>query len=111
MKSGVRMTRKQAVGMQELIQEYIKNMKLSAGLNTQRIFAAWDEVSCAGPYTTRRFFRDGNLYITLNSSLVRNRLYFQKEDLIQRMNKFLLEDDLFVKDDPRVSLVKTLILK
>ena len=73
-KSPVRITRKRAMSMEELVPLYIKSMKLSAGLNTHRIFAAWDEASGAAGYTLKRFFRDGKLYITLNSSVVRNHL-------------------------------------
>ena len=109
-KSPVRITRKRALSMEELVPMYIKSMKLSAGLNTHRIFAAWDEASGAAQYTLKRFFRDGKLYITLNSS-VRNHLSFQNAELVERINHILSMDELFVKDDPRVSFVRELILK
>ena len=35
-------SRKDPVAMEELVQMFIKSMKLSAGLNTRRIFEAWD---------------------------------------------------------------------
>lgn len=110
-RSPVRITRKRALSMEELVPMYIKSMKLSAGLNTHRIFAAWDEASGAAAYTLRRFFRDGKLYITLNSSVVRNHLSFQNAELVDRINHILSMDELFVKDDPRVSYVRELILK
>lgn len=97
--------------MEEVIAMYIKSMKLSAGLNTQRIFAAWDDASGAGAFTLKKFFRDGKLYITLNSSVVRNQLSFQKDALLEKMNGILSEDELFTKDDSRVSFVEELILK
>ena len=53
----IRIHRKEAVSMDQLVQQYIKSMKLAAGLNTQRIFAAWDACSGAGPFTLRRYFR------------------------------------------------------
>lgn len=107
----VRMARKKALSMDEVISMYIKSMKLTAGLNTQRIFAAWDEASGAAPYTLKRFFRDGKLYITLGSSVVRNHLSFQREALVDRMNAILSQDELFSGDDAKVSFVKELILK
>ena len=107
----VRIARKQAMSMEELIPLYIKSMKLSSSLNTQRIFAAWDEASGAAPFTLKRFFRDGKLYITLSSSVVRNQLSFQSAALIDKMNAILAGDELFLKDDPRVSYVRELILK
>ena len=110
-KGTVRIARKQAMSMEELIPLYIKSMKLSAGLNTQRIFAAWDEASGAASFTLKRFFRDGRLYVTLSSSVVRNRLSFQKDALVEGINSILARDELFIKDDPRVSYVRELILK
>lgn len=110
-KSPVRITRKRAMSMEELIPMYIKSMKLSTGLNTHRIFAAWDEASGAAQYTLKRFFRDGKLYITLSSSVVCNHLSFQNAELVERINQILSRDELFVRDDPRVSFVRELILK
>lgn len=110
-KPTVRIARKQAISMEELIPLYIKSMKLSSGLNTQRVFAAWDEASGAAPFTLKRFFRDGRLYITLSSSVVRNQLSFQSAALVEKINSILSRDDLFLKDDPRVSYVNELILK
>ena len=97
--------------MEELVQMFIKSMKLSASLNTRRIFEAWDAASGASRYTLRRYFRDGKLYITLNSSMVRNQLGFQKAELVDRINEILREDELFLKDDPQVKFVEELILK
>lgn len=97
--------------MDEVVKQYIKSMKLAAGLNTQRIFAAWDACSGAGEFTLKRFFRDGKLYITLSSSVVRNQLHFQKEDLVEKMNRFLSEDNLFTEDNRTVGYIRELILK
>ena len=97
--------------MDELVKQYIKSMKLAAGLNTQRIFEAWDACSGAGEFTLRRFFRDGKLYITLSSSVVRNQLHFQKQDLVEKMHRFLLDDSLFTEDNSTVGFIQELILK
>ena len=107
----IRLHRKEAVGMDVLVDHYIKSMKLAAGLNTQRIFAAWDACSGAGPYTLRRFFREGKLYITLNSSVIRNQLSFQKDSLVEKMNAFLAQDQLFTADNRSVGFIQQLILK
>ena len=88
--------------MDRLVQEYIKQMKLAAGLNTQRIFAAWDACSGAGPFT---------LNITLNSSVIRNQLYFQKDVLVEKMNAYLSQDELFTSDNRTVGFIENLILK
>ena len=111
MEGPVRIHRKEAVGMDVLVHQYIKSMKLAAGLNTQRIFAAWDACSGAGSFTLRRFFRGGKLYITLSSSVIRNQLYFQKKELIEKMNAYLSQDELFTEDNLSVNFVQELILK
>ena len=107
----VRIHRKEAVSMDEVVKQYIRSMKIAAGLNTQRIFAAWDACSGAGEFTLKRFFRDGKLYITLSSSVVRNQLHFQKEDLVEKMNRFLSNDSLFTEDNRTVGYIQELILK
>ena len=107
----VRIHRKEPMGMDALVKEYIKSMNLSAGLNTQRIFAAWDACSGAAPFTLKRFFRGGKLYITLSSSVLRNQLYFQKAELMEKMNAFLSKDELFTQDDRTVSFIEELILR
>ena len=107
----VRIHRKEAVSMEQLVQQYIKSMKLAAGLNTQRIFAAWDACSGAGPFTLRRFFRGGTLYITLNSSVIRNQLYFQREELVRKMNSYLSQDELFTADNRTVGEIRELVLR
>lgn len=107
----VQIHRKEAVGMDKIVSEYIKSMKIAAGLNTQRVFAAWDACSGAGPFTLRRFYRGGKLYITLNSSVLRSQLVLQKQQLIEKMNAFLQQDALFTPDNKTVGFIQELILK
>ena len=103
--------RKEALTMEEVVDEFIKSAKLASGLNTQRVFAAWDECSGAGPFTLRKYFRSGTLYITLNSSVIRNQLFFQKEALIEKMNAWLSSDRLFTPDNRTAGFVKDLVLR
>lgn len=107
----IRIHRKEAVSMDQLVHQYIKSMRLAAGLNTQLIFAAWDACSGAGPFTLRRYFRGGKLYITLGSSVIRNQLYFQRAELIEKMNAYLSNNELFTEDNRTVSFIQELILK
>ena len=108
---GNRIGRKEAQGMQELVELYIKEMKLTSGFNRQRIFEAWDVVSGASRFTLDRFFRDGMLYCTISSSVVRNQLYFQKEILVQMLNEELRKDELLTWDWSKGPCVKSLILR
>ena len=109
MAGGNRIGRKDAQGMEELIRLYIREMKLSSGFNRQRVFEAWDAVSGASRYTIDRFFRDGMLYCTISSSVVRNQLYFQRDALVEKMNGFLEKDPLFIKGAGPA--VKNIVLK
>lgn len=106
-----RVARKSAAPLSELIRAWLKAERLTAGLNTQRIFAAWDAASGAGRYTVRRFFRDGRLYITVDSSVVRSQLYFQRDALLDKINALLAQDELFTSDDTHTGPVRELILK
>ena len=106
-----RVARKTALPLSELIQEYLRTSKLTPGLNTQRIFAAWDAASGAGRYTIRRFFRDGKLYITVDSSVVRSQLAFQRDTLLAKVNALLAQDELFTRSEGDADTVKELILK
>ncbi len=103
--------RKNALPMETLVKAYVKSMGLAPGLNTRRIFAAWDACSGAAPFTLKRFFRNGTLYITVSSSMVRNQLYFQRDLLVEKMNAWLSGDDLFTEDNRTVGAVRNLVLK
>ena len=103
--------RKETLSMEDIVPMYIKAMKLGTGLNIQRVFAAWDEVSGVKDFTLRKFYRDGKLYVTLSSSMVRSHLEFQKDAVLQAVNEFLKKDRLFAKDCEKAGYVKEIILK
>ena len=107
----IRILRKEAIGMEEVVSRYIKSMKIAAGLNQQRIFDAWDSCSGAAQYTLKKYFRSGKLYITLNSSVVRNQLWFQKDLIVAKINAALKDDPLFTDDNRTVNFVSELVLK
>lgn len=106
-----RIKRKNALPLSSAIREYLEQSRLSSGLNTRRIFAAWDEASGAGPLTLKRFYRSGKLYITLSSAVVRSQLAPQRDALVDKMNDILSRDELFLREDPSVGWIEELILK
>ena len=106
-----RLSRKNALPMDEVVREYVRSMKIAAGLNEQLIYEAWDAVSGAADHTVSRHCRGGVLYCSLSSSVVRSRLFPKRNEIVRKINEYLLKDDLFVRDDPRTGLVKNLILK
>lgn len=107
----VRIARKEAVGMDTLVKAWIKANRLTGKVNTQRIFSAWDAVSGAAPYTIRRYYRSGTLYITLSSAVIRSRLIPRRQEFIDKINLMLSSDTLFTQGDKYVGLVDNLILK
>jgi len=88
--------------IKDILQEFIKEEHLEDGLQRVRIFRTWDLVvgEAGARATTNKFFRDGILYCTINSSIVRTQLYYRKDDIVVMMNKML-----------NVSLVSKIILK
>lgn len=106
-----RIKRKNAVPLASAIREYLREAHLTTGLNTRLIFATWDEVSGAAPFTLKRFFRSGKLYITLNSSVARSQLRMRKDYLLELLNERLSADEFFTADDCNVSWVDDIILK
>lgn len=90
-------SRKKAITVGDAIKEMFVKEHLSASHNTRRIFAAWDDASGARNFTSKRFFRDGILYITLTSSVIRMQLSVQKDLILARMNAILEGDPLFIR--------------
>ena len=107
----MKMQKQTARTTESLIPAYIKMMQLAPSLNRRRIYSAWDEVTGAGPQTLRRSLRDGKLYITLNSSVLRSVLYMQRDIYIKRINELLAQDPLFTPTDSKVGYIKEIILK
>ena len=109
-KNMTRLIRREAVGMDELVEGFIREMKLASGLNRQRVMAAWKAVSGAEQYTLDVFFRDRVLYCTMSSSIARNQLYFQKDSILAQMNQYLENDGMFIKEG-EPPYVKDIVLR
>ena len=106
-----RLRRQEAVGMDELVNQFIREMKLSSGLNRQRAAEAWTAVSGAARYTLDVTFDRGIMICSISSSVVRNQLYFQRDVLLEKLNEHLSADSLFVSENNGDKIVKNLILR
>lgn len=106
-----RLRRKNAVGMEQLVQEFIREMKISSGLNNIRATDAWNQASGSSAYTLSVSLSKGILYVSLNSSMVRNHLYFQRDVIRERMNEILDKDELFIKPQDNSPAIKNIVLK
>lgn len=77
-----------------LLEEFIREQGLEDGLIRVRIGNAWDD-AVGHKYaicTTAKYYANGILYCTINSSLMRNQLYFRQNDIIAQINKNLGAD-------------------
>lgn len=104
-----RVTRKDAVSIADAIKLWLSQARLAPQHNSYRIALAWDQASGAAKYTIKRYYRDGKLFITVDSSVVRNQLSFQKKALVEKMNRILEEDELFISRG--LPAIRELILK
>ena len=109
--NGSRLERKRPDPVESVIPTYLKAMKLTSAMNTRRIFKAWEEASGAGKWTLKQFFRSGTLYVTLSSSVLRSRLGYETDVLVEKINAILRADPLFTKSDKFVGMVEKIVLK
>ena len=106
-----KLRRKEAIGMDELVSQFVRDMKLVSGLNRQRVADIWNQISGAGKYTLSTVYEKGVLTCFISSSLVRNQLYFQRDVLVEKLNEFLAADSLYDAGGNDGAAVKVLILK
>ncbi|MGM9787600.1 MAG: hypothetical protein ACI3ZF_01695 [Candidatus Cryptobacteroides sp.] len=107
----MKMERKTIVESSDMMLSYIKYLKAAPALNTRRIFETWHKESGVSAYTLKLFFREGTLYVTLSSSVVRNSIKPFLNSIMAKINQSLEEDPLFIKDDPKVGYVNKIIVK
>ncbi|MEG0890590.1 MAG: DUF721 domain-containing protein [Bacteroidales bacterium] len=86
----------------QVIEEYIKEQGLQDGLQRVRIFQTWDLIvgERVAKATIGKFYRDGVLYCTINSSIIRSQLSYRRDDIKVQLNKML-----------NASLINNIVLK
>lgn len=87
-----RIERQNAESISDILARFVSANSLAPGLLRQAVFSAWDSVSGAAAYSTSKFLKDGVLYVTLSSSVVRSRLFFRCDDIIDGVNACLKAD-------------------
>lgn len=107
----IKFEKKEPRSMSDIVHDYIQEMKIASGLNERRISAAWDAVSGAAQYTIRKSVREGVLYVSISSSLMRSQLYLRQEELVGRINEFLKDDELFTEEDTQCGYIKSIVLR
>jgi predicted nucleic acid-binding Zn ribbon protein len=86
----------------DIISEIMGAPNLSRGIYQSRIPAAWEEVmgKSVARITRNVFFRNGVLFVSLNSSTIRSELLMHKNKIIHNLNQKIGQ-----------TIVKDLILK
>lgn len=93
------------------MKEVIKENRMDRDLNVHKVSEVWSAVTGAGRYTIDVTYSKGTLYCTLNSSMARNELYFQKDAIVKEINSRLKDEVLFVWDWEKGDFVKNIVLR
>lgn len=77
--------------LSDLLQIFVKENGLEDGLTRVRIFKAWDIIvgERVAKATVNKFYKDGILFCTVNSSMIRSQLQFQTDSIQFNINKML----------------------
>lgn len=106
-----RLSRENAQDMGELMQLWVKEMRLGPQLNAQRAMAAWDKVSGVERYTLSKYVRNGVLYVSVSSSVVRSHLLQRLPQLAAAVNAELKSDPLFTPSPRGTAFIKSIVLR
>ena len=83
------MQRTGAVKLGELLGRYVKEVHLENDMRARDVSQAWN--AAVGPraasVTSRTYYKDGVLYCHISSSIIRNRLYYNKDGIMAEINR------------------------
>ena len=82
------MKRTNTVSIAQVINQALSEYKIDGKIKEARIIAAWHEV--LGPWAApddKLYIRNGVLFVSISSSVVRNELYMMRSTLMQRLNE------------------------
>ena len=96
------MERKEIQKIDSLLRQFVKSNRLEKGLAEYRLMKSWRDLLgiSISKKTKSLYIRDRKLFVSLNSSVVRNELSLMKETLIQRLNEaagMKVIDDIVLK--------------
>jgi predicted nucleic acid-binding Zn ribbon protein len=83
------MRKSQTQNISEIISVLLKQNGLDEKLAEIRAIRSWEELlgKTVARYTRNLFIKDKTLYISLNSSIVRNEIMMIRDELIKRLNE------------------------
>lgn len=83
------MKRKKAIAIGDLLRQYLREEGLETPLNQQRLLNSWGEVMGKGiqKYTGNLFIKNQTLWVKINSSIIRQELTLEREQIARRLNE------------------------
>ena len=74
--------------MGEAIRAYLKESKLEKPLKERQLINSWESLlgKTIARATREIYIRDGQLIVTLTSSVIRNELYMLQDEIIRKLN-------------------------
>jgi predicted nucleic acid-binding Zn ribbon protein len=75
--------------LKEVLQEYVKALKMGSKLKEVRLIGSWEQVvgKVVGRATRDLYIKDRVLYVKLSSSVVKNELFMMRDLLVERLNE------------------------
>ena len=107
----VTLERKDPSPMSDLVPMFLKLSGMTTMVNENLILSAWDKVTGAGSYTLKKYFKDGTLVCHISSSVVRNQLYFQKDEIVAAINAEVASDPMNSGSPGNRKYLKAIMLK
>ena len=82
------MRKKNTQKIDDVIQEYLKALKIDDKLKEVKLIKSWDEVvgKTIARSTNEIFIKNRKLFVKLNSSVIRNELFMLREGLKKALN-------------------------
>lgn len=82
------MRKKNTQKLDEVIQEYLKALKIDDKLKEVRLIRSWDELvgKTIARSTKEIYIKDRKLFVRLNSSVIRNELFMIRDGLKNALN-------------------------
>lgn len=85
------MKRREVLPLNEILDEILRQNNLDIGLDAARARQAWKEAmgEAVDKCTTALYFDKGALHVRLSSSVLRNELFMNRRQLIERLNSHI----------------------
>ncbi|MDD4490759.1 MAG: DUF721 domain-containing protein [Paludibacter sp.] len=82
------MRRRNTESIRDVIEQFLKQKKLDKPLFEKKVVDAWPEVLGKNimEYSNNLYVKNGILYVTITSSVLRHDLFISRENIVQSLN-------------------------